>query len=105
MITYVLVHRHGDNYSSLHGAVKFVFHAIPPTTNPDVKSYISQLEKVLDEAKECDRIVMNGPTWLVALAGYVWLTNENRKRMQMAIFDQYTHKYIDFNPEFPCSVH
>lgn len=102
MKIYVLVHRQNDDYSSLEGKHEFIFESVPATSSPDVQKYLNRLKYILDQAFINDRIVLNGPTWLVALAGYIWLTHEFRDTMQMLIFDSVTHKYVDFNPEFTC---
>ena len=72
----------------------FLFDYIPGNLSLDnVRRYTKELEDKLSDATDEYRMVVNGPSWLIAYAGYVWLNNEHRTTLGMLVFDNTSHTY------------
>lgn len=81
MKIFVLVHKKNENYEPLINikgvtAVEFIFNQVSRSYD-DYKTLYQKIEMILDTAGPDDKIVLNGPAWLVALGGYVWFTRDN----------------------------
>lgn len=62
--------------------------------NPNIEHIKARCEAVLDAANvETDFIVFNGPSYLCAIAGYIWLTQEGRKTVNFYSYNKQTQKY------------
>jgi len=48
---------------------------------------------ILDSAAEEDHIVMNGPSFMTACAGFVWMTQEKREAYNMIAYDPTTKEF------------
>lgn len=94
MITFVLYKNSSHNFE---GLVNPVFLFLPGDLYPGkfrMSEVRDKLECMLDKADPIrDRIVLNGPSYLVALAGMVWLTNDKRSCMNVMSYNTLTHKF------------
>lgn len=100
-ICFILVNKGDDLYTTIdrnHFDIRFVFDYITPGTGLNAAKAV--LEAVLDEANpETDRIVFNGPAWLIALAGWIWFTQDNRKHYGMLSYDTKQNRYHERSEE------
>lgn len=99
--TYILINRQDMDFSTLPGEKVFCFDHI--NGRPDLKHICTKLQSTLDDATEDDKILFNGPGYLIAIAGYVWLTHPNRKVFNMYTYDVATRQYY-LNPTLPFEV-
>ena len=100
MKTFVLIRRDDQDFSTIPGEVVYIFDHI--NGKPDMRHIAERLEAVLDLASEFDNIVFNGPAYLIAMAGYFWFTQDDRKYMNMYTYDVTTRQY-HLNPTLPWS--
>lgn len=91
---FILVHKDTDDYSSIPPEYEKVFIFEKLGNKPDIPATLPKLGFMLDNAKVGDKIVFNGPTWIIALAGYIWLTNDDRQGIDTFIFDNQQHRYV-----------
>src|SRR6267154_50833 len=78
----------GDDYSSIQKEKVFLFTHIPPhCDNQTMADYTALLSSKLDQADETDVLVLNGPSWIIGLAGFLWLNQEHRKTMGFLVFN------------------
>lgn len=62
--------------------------------NPNIDYLKVHCQEVLDTANvETDFIVFNGPSYLCALAGYIWFTQENRVKMNFYSYNKTSQSY------------
>jgi hypothetical protein len=63
---------------------------------PNIPHIQARLTDILDGSDPVlDRIVFNGPSYLTALAGYIWFTNEKRTAVNFYAFSIKDNKYIE----------
>ena len=94
MITYVLYKHPKHDFSGITNPC-FIFHPhdlrVP---NISLNLIRDKLETTLDAANlELDMLVVNGPSYLAAIAGMLWLTQENRKFYNMLAYNSDTRAY------------
>jgi hypothetical protein len=70
----------------------FIFHPFD-LENVDLNNIKDKLTETLDKATPEDYILMNGPSYLTAIAGYVWLTQENREFYNLVSYNVDSKKY------------
>jgi len=62
--------------------------------NPNIDYIKARCQEILDTANvKTDFIVFNGPSYLCALAGYIWFTQEGRTLMNFYSFNKQTQVY------------
>jgi len=59
----------------------------------DLSPYQRQIDNVLGDADPRDLIIFNGPSWLIALVGHRWYSDEERKHHNVLVFDKELGKY------------
>ena len=97
---YILVKKFNESYDSLPDEYRFIFDEVErfPT---DIQFYQRTLETYLNNAdEEFDKFVFNGPAWLIALAGYHWFSNTERKRFNVLQFNTHRCRYEEIQGEF-----
>ncbi len=94
MITYVLYKHPRHDFSSIKNPL-YIFHPQDlKFPNTDLNEIRSRLEEVLDKANlNLDMLVLNGPSYLSAIAGMVWLTQVNRKFYNLLAYNPETNVY------------
>jgi hypothetical protein len=100
-VCYILVNKGDDLYNTIdptHFEIRYVFDYITPGTGLNAVKAV--LESVLDKADPVrDRIVFNGPAWLIALAGWVWYTQDERTHYGMLTYDTKQNRYHERSEE------
>ena len=99
MIAYILVNKKSDDYTTLPTKYKQQFLFEYMTCRPEserVPDTLAALKDVLDTAEDDDVIVFNGPSWLIALAGYVWFSQTWRRKMNVLIYDNVVKAYKEY---------
>lgn len=94
MKIFILFYNGTDDFSSLPKDAEIVpiFRLIKGA--PNVKHIRERLEAVLDKADlEHDFILFKGPSYLCAIAGYVWFTQEKRTSSNFYGFNKRTNSY------------
>ncbi len=97
MKTYVLVRRPSDDYSTLP-PYEFIFDEVPSVpTARQLSETIARLTTYTDNSSVEDKIVLNGPTWLIAVASYYWLTRRAIKENSLSImvYNIGARRYVD----------
>lgn len=59
----------------------------------DLSSYQQRIDYVLSEAGPDDCIIFNGPAWLIALVGYAWYANEERRNHNVLVYSKENARY------------
>ena len=100
MVTFVLYKHPKHDFSSIKNPL-FVFQANDlKFPNTDLNKIRDRLEEVLDKADlETDSLVVNGPSYLAAIAGMIWLTQENRKQYNMLAYNTEQRTYESYEQE------
>lgn len=63
---------------------------------PDIKHIQTRLSSCLDSADPVhDRIIFNGPSYLCAMAGYIWFTNELRSNTNFFAYSIKDSRYVE----------
>lgn len=95
MKCFILVNKTIEDYSSIPAQYERVFIFDHVKTSIETPQFhMEQLFKILDEADAAeDMIIFNGPSWLIALAGYVWYTVENRSCLNTFIYSSLDQSY------------
>jgi hypothetical protein len=94
MKIFLIFQKEDENYDSLktEGEIVPIFKYIK--RNPNIKHIKDTCEKILDTADVAnDFIVFNGPSYLCAIAGYIWMTQEKRTHMNFYTFNKRTGLY------------
>lgn len=95
MRIFVLFDNADDDYSTLpkDATLEFIFHYIKGA--PNIEHIQKRLTEVLDRCDvHEDFIVFNGPSYLCALAGYVWLTQPNRDKVNFFAYNVKDKQYV-----------
>ncbi len=95
MTIYVLVRKTTETYDSLFRAdtdVNFIFEEVE-TFPATVSHYQRKLEEALKFAGSHDRVVFNGPAWLIAIAGGMWYQDDRRIHHNILQFCKFAHAY------------
>jgi hypothetical protein len=95
MKIFILFNNDGDDYNSLPNDVErvHIFHFIKGA--PNIDHIQKRLTEVLDNCNVADDfIIFNGPSYLCALAGYVWFTQPERKTVNFYAYNVKDKKYI-----------
>jgi hypothetical protein len=102
MRIFILLNKEQDDYSSLPKDVTkiFVFDRMGNPTPEAAKSAIEKMEVMFDTARPDDRVIFNGPSWLIALAGYMWMSHLDRKTTQILAYDNFKKQYVEINNEY-----
>lgn len=94
MKIFILFYNGTDDFSSLPKDAEIVpiFRLIKGA--PNVRHIRERLESVLDKADlEHDFILFKGPSYLCAIAGYVWFTQAARTHSNFFGFNKRTNSY------------
>jgi hypothetical protein len=99
---FILVNKLEDDYSGLKDFdTVFLFTHVPSYADKQIISdHLTLLTMKIDTASPEDVIVFNGPSWLIALAGFVWLNNENRVTMGVLVFNNFHQKYTEIQNDY-----
>lgn len=100
---YILFKNDDEDYSSLPAdePKQFMFTWIRGA--PNIAHLQTKLREVLDAVDpEKDFIVFTGPSYLVALAGYIWMTNEKRKHVNFYAYSLKDRRYVKHTEEVQC---
>ena len=98
MRVFILV-RKDDDYSSLPPNAQKIFIFDTVSNNPVLSDTINTLNLIFESAEPGDRIVFNGPSWLIAIAGYCWL-NQERDCMGILLYDNKNRTYQEHNDAY-----
>jgi hypothetical protein len=100
MTTFVLYNNPKHDFSNIKNP-KFIFgQSDIKFPNTDLNAFRDKLEEVLDAAdKDNDMLVVNGPSYLAAIAGMIWLTQSNRKFYNMLAYNPLTKTYENYQQE------
>jgi len=85
-----------ERYESLYaiGDVQKIFPDGVDTAPSDLVPYQRRIEEVLLESNDEDKIVFNGPAWLIALVGHAWYANEHRQHHNVLVFSREKKAYV-----------
>lgn len=92
---YICFQNETDVYDTLppNEPRKFIFTHIKGP--PNITHIQRKLREVLDKCDpEKDFIVFNGPSYLVAIAGYIWLTQTERTRVNCFAYNTKDKCYV-----------
>ena len=94
MKIFILFMNNGDDYSTLPKDAKIVhiFKHIKGT--PNIHHIQKRLTQVLDTATKDDFIVFNGPSYLTALGGFIWFTQEHRENVNFFAYNVKDNAYV-----------
>jgi hypothetical protein len=98
MTTFILYKNPKHDFSDIKNP-KFIFGQTDlKFPNTDLNAIRDRLEEVLDAANpDEDMLVVNGPSYLAAIAGMIWLTQHNRKFYNMLAYNPDTKTYRQSN--------
>ena len=96
MTIFILFEEQEYDYSTLpkDATIVTIFKYIKGT--PNIQHIQTRLQEVLDASDPVnDRIIFNGPSYLSALAGYIWFTHSNRTKVNFLAYSVKDNKYVD----------
>jgi hypothetical protein len=95
---FILLNKGQDDYSSLPNEANkvFVFEHVGAPSYDAVEEALNKLEVLFHSAQESDRIIFNGPSWLIAIAGFVWM-NTTRNRLGILAYDNHKKQYVELD--------
>ncbi len=92
-MNYILLKKDNEDYSTLENKM-FIFDRVTSApVESDFNEAMSRMARVFDFATKGDRIVFNGPSWLIGLAGYIWLSAENRENLGILTYNNNLRQY------------
>lgn len=92
---FILFENSTDNLSSLPEDAELIHLFKFIHGPPNVAHIQARLSSILDASDPVnDMIVFNGPSYLAALAGYIWFTNDKRVNVNFYAFSIKDNKYI-----------
>lgn len=94
MKIFILFLNEGDDYSTLpkNAEIVHIFKYIKGP--PNIAHLQKRLTQVLDKATPEDFIIFNGPSYLTALGGFIWFTQENRERVNFFAYNVKDKTYV-----------
>lgn len=100
---FILVNKRDQSYDCLPAEFQrvFLFPYIRDfrTAHKDIASIKNVMEEMLGDASLEDRIIFNGPSWLIAIAGMIWLSNPDRIKYDIFRYDMHYNKYVEIDAE------
>ncbi len=98
MRIFILLHKAQDDYSSLPADAKkiFVFEHVGSPSYDAAEEAMDKLEVICNDVTDQDRIIFNGPSWLIALAGFVWM-NTYRQTLGVLAYDNHKKQYVELD--------
>jgi hypothetical protein len=74
---FVLVNKRSEDYSALkeYGEVEFIYQSVNKSYD-EYDDFITRLTKIFEETTTEDKLVLNGPAWLIGFATYLWITRD-----------------------------
>lgn len=100
---FILVNKRDQEYDCIPAEYQrvFVFPYIRDfrTAHRDIAAIKAKLEEMLGDAGLDDRIIYNGPSWLIAIAGMIWLSNPDRVKYDTFRYDMHYKKYLEIDAE------
>jgi hypothetical protein len=96
MITYILYRNSKHTFENIKNPV-FIFGPSDLANKEGLGEIRDKLEEILDRAnQEEDMIVLNGPSYLTAIAGMIWLTQPDRKYYNILAYSPELKAYIPY---------
>ena len=90
---YMLVRKVYDDAWTQEFNVRYIFQGVVNVPNAEQFAAAKrEMERVLDVTMPSDRIIYNGPPWLVAIAGYLWMTRECAENSDTIIYSTATRR-------------
>lgn len=100
MRTFVLYKNEKHEYKGLDNPV-FIYTKKELDATKDLNAIKDNLIKVLDSATPGDLLVLNGPSYLSAIGGYVWFSNDKiRDNYDIVAYDPITRSFKRTVQEF-----
>lgn len=98
MRIFILLNKGQDDYSSLpQDANKvFVFEHVGAPSHEAVEDAMNKLDTIFNSVEHRDRIIFNGPSWLIALAGFMWMTTA-RHTLGILAYDNHKKQYVELD--------
>jgi len=94
MKVFIVFKKEDEDYSSLPKDAEVVVLFTAIKGNPNIDHIKARCEDVLDTADvKTDYIVYNGPSYLCAIAGYIWMSQDGRDDMNFYSFNKQTNCY------------
>lgn len=94
MKVFLVFKKEGEAYDTLPKDAEIVTLFTFIKGNPNIEYITKRCKDILDTADVSkDFIVFNGPSYLCAIAGYVWLTHEKREKMNFFSFNKVANCY------------
>lgn len=94
MKTFVCVKRSDQTFDNLPGEKVFLFPFIDSYASNNFAIFAEKIKTILAEAGPNDIIVFNGPTFISAIAGFFWFSDEKRDNYNVARWDVHERRYI-----------
>ncbi len=99
---YRCVFKANENYASLDlleptASERSIYTIFPDGVDNapgDLTEYQRQIDKVLESSEPNDYIIFNGPAWLIALVGYRWYADENRRNHNVLVYNKEQERYV-----------
>lgn len=96
MITYILYRNTKHKFDNITNPV-FIFSSAELAASASLNDVRDKLEEILDKADiNNDMIVLNGPSYLTAIAGMIWLTQPDRKNYNILAYSPDMKTYIPY---------
>lgn len=99
MSTFVLYKNEKHDYSSLKDPI-FIYTHDTLAKEKDLNQIRAFLICTLDQFIEGDKLLLNGPSYLSALGGYAWFTNDRRKNYDILAYNPITKSFEYKEQEF-----
>lgn len=96
---FILVNKRDQEYDSIpaqyHRVFLFPYIRDFGTMHNDIVAIKRKIDEVLGDASLEDKIIFNGPSWLIAIAGMVWLSNPDRQNYDIFRYDMKHKNYFE----------
>ncbi len=100
---YVLLRRQTEDYSHVPECVEIVFlFEESEVRSPNMHLAWARMLSKIQQGKQAysSRIVINGPAWLNAIAGYFWYGMQGSNTTRQLIYDSKRGVYVEHNYPF-----
>jgi hypothetical protein len=97
---FIVLRKDSDDYSSLPADAEkvFLFDKIGNPSPEYAAEVLSRIHIMLANVDAInDRIIFNGPSWVIALVGHHWLADALRMESGILAYDNFKRKYIEVN--------
>ena len=69
--------------------------------NPTYTGVYNKLCSVLEDCYDGDKVLMNGPPSLIALASYIWFTYDHHTQYDVLLYNEQQRRYVEMRGDIP----